>query len=111
MSIGPLPPLFSSIAGAPLSQTSGSEVERSKKEAQAHSRIADAEAKAVDAAGIGKTSGEEKASDRDADGRRLWETHNHDKNPETSSETLPLAPPKPVKDPRGESGSQLDLTG
>ncbi|MEO8497326.1 MAG: hypothetical protein ABI614_19825, partial [Planctomycetota bacterium] len=63
------------------------------------------------AAGVGETTQDEKASDRDADGRRLWEAMNKqagepDDADEVKSKQAPLS-----KDPTGASGGQLDLTG
>ena len=108
MNIGPAAGIVGSAAGAPLAASRGGEAQRAEQSAttqrQAQSdRLADA------AAGIGVTSEDQGASDRDADGRRLWE-----KPPEAGQEATPPeepAPPRQVKDPRGEAGNVLDLSG
>jgi hypothetical protein len=96
-----------SAAGTPLSQTAGSEVERSQREGAAHQRTADAQAKSERAAGIGETESEQQTSERDADGRRLWEA------PDTkeSAEEQPGEHPRQAKDTSGTCGATLDLTG
>lgn len=115
MSIGSLGGIAGSAAGAPLSQTKGSEAERAKQDAAAQERTDRAEQKADDASGIGQTEQDEQASERDADGRRLWE-----KPPEPSEEadaddddTSAEAPPaeRQSLDPTGQAGKNLDLTG
>jgi hypothetical protein len=110
MSIGPTSGVLGSAAGAPLSQTKGSEIDRAAREGAAADGRIDSEKKAEAAAGIGQTEGDEASSDRDADGRRLWELP-----PEEEEQAKQAAgeqsPPKRVKDPKGESGNTLDLTG
>jgi hypothetical protein len=110
MSIGPLG-FVSSVAGSPLAQTKGSEVERAQHETAGVERQQEGSRKAERAAGVGAADGEDhQTADRDADGRRLWEA--------------PLAPSTPsdqakddagaghgAKDPTGESGGSLDLIG
>ncbi len=71
MSMGPMSGVVGSAAGAPLSQTSGSETERAQKDASAHQRLVDTDKKAADAAGIGQTEEDQGTSERDADGRRF----------------------------------------
>lgn len=110
MSVGPMGGVVGSAAGAPLSQTAGSETERTKREASATQRQVENETKAEQASGIGQTEGDEGPSERDADGRRLWEG---DTAPKQQSEEPPAdpEPPRQAKDPTGQSGSSLDLTG
>ena len=55
MTMAPLGGIISSAAGAPLSQTSGSEAERTQKDTSAHQRQVDADQQAEKAAGIGQT--------------------------------------------------------
>jgi len=95
-----------SAAGAPLSQASGPEAERLKKEASAQSREIDGKEKAEKTSGIGQTEQDEGASDRDADGRQFWQQAEAN-----SEEQAPAEPPHQVKDPTGNSGNSLDLTG
>ncbi len=111
MSVGPLSGLASSAAATPLAQRHGSDVERAGQDAGSQQRKIQNDQKAEDAAGIGQTDGEDhETEDRDADGRRLWEESPHppeDENGDTTTD----APPTRVKDPHGESGNLLDLSG
>jgi hypothetical protein len=77
------------------------------------SRAVTADEHAESAAGIGQTEEDSGTTDRDADGRRLWENTRRKKTAApaatpTSSE-IPLPPIS--KDPTGASGNQLDLVG
>ncbi len=108
MNVGPMSGVVGSAAGAPLSQTSGSETERAQKDASANQRQVDNDKKAADAAGIGQTEEDQGTSERDADGRRFWEAPD-EKNPEQASNES--EPPQQAKDPTGDCGNSLDLTG
>jgi hypothetical protein len=102
--------IVGSAAGAPLSQTSGNETERAQKEASAQSRQVDADQKAERAAGIGQTDQDQESSERDADGRRLWEEPA--KRGQVDDEAEPTEDsPRQSKDATGQCGNQLDLTG
>ncbi len=110
MSMGSLGGIISSAAGSSLSQTTGSETERTRKEALTQSREVDAKQKAEGAAGIGQTQEDEETSERDADGRRLWE------RPDQPADGTPDVPngeaaTRQSKDASGLSGTKLDLTG
>ena len=70
MSIGPTG-MIGSVAGSPLAQGQGSEVNRAQQETAEQARQAHSTEKAEDAAGVGQTEDDEQASERDADGRRL----------------------------------------
>lgn len=106
MSIGPLN-LPAAVAGAPLAQTSGGEIDRATQQVASQARQAAADAKADSAAGIGQTDSDSETSDRDADGRRLWEGP-----PGRHSGDNPPHDDKPrSRDPEGVSGNQLDLSG
>ena len=110
MSIGPT---FTAagLAGAPLAQTKGSEIERAQQDSMSHQRRVTSDAKANDAAGIAATDGEDtQPQERDADGRRLWEKP-LGKQGKASTAASNSAEPRQSKDPQGQSGSQLDLTG
>lgn len=103
MSIGPTT-FMASLAS--LSQARGNETERTQHDTAAKERqIASAE-HAERAAGVGTTEGDEAAGDRDADGRRLWERPPKPKHAGTGNDE-----PAATKDPSGQSGSLLDLTG
>jgi hypothetical protein len=108
MSVGPMSGVVGSAAGAPLSQTAGSETERAQKDSSAQERQVEKDKKAADAAGIGQTEEDQGASERDADGRRFWEA-NQEKDPDQPAE--PSEPTRQAKDPTGSSGTSLDLTG
>lgn len=109
MSVGPLGGVVGSAAGAPLSQTKGSESDRAVREGAAQDKRVDGERQADAASGIGQTQEDEAADDRDADGRRLWEAPPDAE--ENADHVLSEEPTKKVKDPKGESGVNLDLTG
>lgn len=111
MNAGPMSGIVGSAAGAPLSQTAGSETERAQKETSAARRQADGDAKADKAAGIGETEQNQGASDRDADGRRLWEPGAKEEQEAAVPDTATTEPPQPAKDPTGNRGISLDLTG
>src|SRR5262245_6567054 len=109
MSIGPLASL-ASVAGSPLAQVKGSDVERTQQDAAANERQITSAEKAENAAGIAATDEDSEAEDRDADGRRLWEeTSKSAKHPDAAAATDESIPRS--KDPSGQSGSQLDLSG
>jgi hypothetical protein len=114
MTMVPLGGLTSSAAGAPLSQSAGSETERAQKDSLIHHRQVDANEKAERAAGIGQTEQDQESSERDADGRRLWEAPDKaskaNKHPSDAADG-PAGPLRQSKDATGQSGTQLDLTG
>ena len=110
MSVGSLGGIISSAAGAPLSQTAGSETERAQKDSLAQSRQVDANQKAEMAAGIGQTEQDQESSERDADGRRLWEGSAQAGKAKDSAEAAEAAA-RQSKDATGQSGTKLDLTG
>ncbi|MCG8450002.1 MAG: hypothetical protein MI725_10555, partial [Pirellulales bacterium] len=95
----------------PLSQTAGSETERAQKETNALQRQVAGDAKAEKAAGIGETEQDQGASDRDADGRRLWEPGAQEDKKKKPADEAASKLPKPTEDPTGNRGNSLDLTG
>lgn len=110
MSVGPLAGLAASVAGLPLAQTKGSEVDRAQQEANTQQRRVSSEKKAESAAGIGETDGENhEAAERDADGRRLWEEQGGQKQPSTEESNQQNV--RMSKDTTGQAGTQLDLCG
>ncbi len=111
MSVGPMSGVASSAAGAPLSQTKGSETERAQKDAIAAKRQADGDKKAEKASGVGATEGDEGVSERDADGRRMWEMSQSKEESAGDSNAAGGEPVKQAKDLTGSSGKSLDLTG
>ena len=111
MSMGPLGGIAGSAAGSPLSQTKGSDVERAQQETSNQNRRVQTDLKAENAAGIGETDGEDhETGERDADGRRIWEPPPEGPQAEPEEEQA-AAPPPRSKDPKGQSGNLLDLTG
>jgi hypothetical protein len=107
MSIGPLGTI-GSLAATPLPQRVA-EVDKAERETTDRARAAQGERAAEAAAGIGETEEDSQASERDADGRRLWEAPPAKVSAEETSAVD--ASPQLSKDPSGESGSELDLVG
>lgn len=109
MSVGPLSSIAGSVAGTSLAQTRGSDVDRTQQETPLRELCARSDEKAEMAAGIGEADGDNHQTDeRDADGRRLWEFPQRQGEPDTGSD----GPPRLVgRDPTGQSGSILDLSG
>jgi hypothetical protein len=109
MNIGATTGALTSAAGAPLSQTAGAEAERTQKDSSVQQRITDAQAMSEKASGIGQTEQDSEASERDADGRRLWEDTGKKKKEDASAEQSETQ--RQAKDASGMSGNSLDLTG
>lgn len=107
MSVSPFGGVLGSVAGAPVSQTQGSEAERAKSESSAQARETDSQANAEKS--VGETQEDQGASDRDADGRRLWE--NPSAGGEAAQDEATTGPPRRSKDASGDAGGSLDLLG
>jgi hypothetical protein len=102
-----------SAAGLGLAQTTGTDPIRSQQAATAQQRHVESDIRAEDTAGIAATDGEDQEThDRDADGRRAWEIAGapHGAQGEQAALDADGAPHLP-KDPSGESGNELDLSG
>jgi len=102
--------IIGGLAGTQLPQRAADadKVQQSQGE---QSRAVDAAQQAESAAGIGTTEEDAETSDRDADGRRLWEQSQPPKqkpDPSTAPDTHSDAR---SKDPTGATGHQLDLLG
>ena len=67
--------------------------------------------KAAQAAGVGETEQDEQASDRDADGRRLWEKPATSDQQPADEESPPQTDRPAGRDPHGQCGQHLDLQG
>jgi erythromycin esterase-like protein len=106
MSIGPLGSIGSFATTGAAQRTSDTEKTTTATSEQA--RAEDSIELTEKAAGIGDTKEESEASDRDADGRRIWEVSQRE---ESSEENPDLAPDPKGKDPTGTAGGQLDLSG
>ncbi|MHB1033848.1 MAG: hypothetical protein ACYC35_02565 [Pirellulales bacterium] len=112
MSLGALGGLLGSAAGAPLAQTKGADVQLARQEGVSQQRQLQQLEKAKNASGVGEADGQDhEAYERDADGRRLWEAPAEAASPEEKPEEVPPASPPAAKDPTGQSGTQLDLSG
>jgi hypothetical protein len=105
MSVGSLGGLIGSAAGVPVSQSNGSETERTSRDTAAHERATDGAERSEKAAGIGTTEQDQEASERDADGRRLWEA------PPDKKQDAAADGQRQSRDTSGQCGTQLDLTG
>ena len=113
MSVGPVGAVVGSAAGTSLSQTAGAETERAQRDTAAQHRQIDGNERSERASGIGQTEEDQESSERDADGRRLWEgpaKRGKDAKEEPTADDA-LATSKQSKDPTGQSGTKLDLTG
>jgi hypothetical protein len=114
MSMGPVGGVVGSAAGTSLSQTAGAETERTQRDTAAQHRQIDGNERSERASGIGQTEQDQESSERDADGRRLWEAPSKKKAKDTKDEPAAddaSALSKLSKDPTGQSGTKLDLTG
>ena len=107
MSIGPSG-ITSSLAGSPQSQSSGTDVVQRQQKASNCARDLHVDRKAESASGIGETEPDESTSDRDADGRRLWES-----TPPADGQSADLADQdhSPSRGTADEKGQHLDLNG
>lgn len=106
MNVGATTGSLAAAAGSSLAQTAGAESERTAKDAATQQRMVDAQTKSEKASGIGQTEEDQQSSERDADGRRVWEDTRRAKQPGAEPETR-----RQAKDPTGQAGNSLDLTG
>ena len=105
MSIGSTSGIVVSVAGSPLAQTRGSETEKAGHDTSGQQRQVDNDKNAEKAAGIGQAEQDQQTSDRDADGRRIWEVDATNETTEAEATDLPVAPR-----PSDGTGTTLDLT-
>ncbi len=109
MSIGLLSNIGGSVAGTSLAQLRGSDVDRGQQETSARDLRVQSEEKAELAAGVGQADGDDhQTADRDADGRQLWRLRNPQS--QQAEEGVPSQDAR-SKDPTGQSGNMLDLSG
>lgn len=116
MDVGPLgASLASSLSATNLAQRNSSDVATAKQSTASHSLKVDSTEKAEKAAGIGDAEESEKAGDRDADGRRLWERQgkkdDEPDSPEPELEGDATYDAAPQKDVSGVKGRELDISG
>ena len=103
--------IVGSLAGSALVQKTA-DVDKTQRESADAARQTEAETRAESAAGIGQTEEESQTSDRDADGRRLWERPGEkEKDAPVDAEDEAVLASQHAKDPTGESGKTLDITG
>jgi hypothetical protein len=101
-----------SAAGISLAQVSGSDVDRAKADTAAQHRSFSSEMRAEKAAGIGETDGEDHTiDDRDADGRQAWDPGSGAATQSPSGHSEPELDARQGRDPTGDSGGELDITG
>ncbi len=109
MSVGPMG-MAGSVAGSHLPQVKGSDLERAPDDVSNQVRHTESAQSAESAAGVGQTEEDQEASDRDADGRRPWEAPaDVPPPPQDADEQAGQAPRS--KDPTGQRGTHLDLSG
>ncbi len=109
MSVGPVGGLAGSVAGTPLAQTAGSEVERAQQATSVQERRLQNDLRAERAGGIGEADGDDhETAERDADGRRPWEIS--PPAPE-AGQPPPLDGPPQSKAASRQSGNLVDLSG
>lgn len=106
MSIGPLGHVTASAAGSPLAQIKG-DTTQAKHASDVQQRRVAVDQQAESAAGIGETDGEDhETEERDADGRQVLEIPAREKKDKDAPDQ-----PQSAKDPTGELGRLLDLSG
>ncbi len=94
----------------PLGNTTG--LSGSQNDAANQVRRTAANQKSEKAGGLGAADADQHTGERDADGRRLWErpAEEQEQNSQQQEETIEALNPQ-SKDPTGNSGRLLDLTG
>lgn len=108
MSMGPLGGIVGSVAGTALSQTKGASTERAATEAANQEKADELDLRAEKTSGVGQTEGDSQSSDRDADGRRLWEQQ-QERNKSSEEEHGEEATDEVQSPDSEEDGGGLDL--
>lgn len=116
MDVGPMgASLASSLSATNLAQRNSSDVTNAKQATASHAIKVDSAEQAEKAAGIGDADESEKAGDRDADGRRLWERQGKkDGDAESADAELEgdaTYAAEPQKETSGVKGRELDISG
>ncbi len=115
MSVGPVSGA-ANVAGTSAAQRTGSDVQQTQQATTNQSRKVASQTKAEAAAGVGSTDTDHnQTSDRDADGRRLWEIDSE--SADAKDQDQPSDPTNPAdsqqtsgaRDPHGDLGNSLDL--
>lgn len=105
-----------SLAGNAIAQTKGTETDRVTREVSEKAREQKGVQRAEAASDVGETDDADvETTDRDADGRQLWERRSKQPDaaelaPETNAATESNGTPH-VKDLTGDVGKALDLEG
>jgi len=109
MSIGFLSNIGGSVAGTSLAQLRGADADRAQQDSSARELRAQSDQKAELAAGVGQTDGDDhQTAERDADGRQVWQFPDRQGQQEANDG----APHETRgKDPSGQMGNMLDLSG
>ena len=100
--------IIGGLAGTPLPQRAAASESVQQGQGE-QSRAADAVQRAEAAAGIGTTEEDAETSDRDADGRRLWEQW--EAPPDDAKANAEAEAALRAKDPSGTCGGEIDLLG
>ena len=109
MSVGPMG-MMGSVAGSQLPQATGTDVDKAKQTTANQSRQSESTKNAERAASLGEAEQDQEASDRDADGRRLWEAA-PEKQDASADENQTDDGASRSRDPSGQRGENLDLSG
>lgn len=108
MSIGSSLGIIGGLATTGFAQRTA-DIERVERDTADQARVADSNAKAETAAGVGEPEEESPIGDRDADGRLPWEFTDH-RRPAHTEEAKASQEPA-AKDPHGDAGNLLDISG
>jgi len=104
--------MIGSVAGTPLSQAKGTDTEKAAQDTSDQARQDRTDRAAENAAGIGETEQDSETSDRDADGRRLWESQKKSSQEDDDADGQQKGSDSPQsRDPSGQCGKQIDLCG
>ena len=106
MNVGPMG-MIGSLAGS-LPQARTADADRTQTESAHDARERQAARNAEGASGVSETEEESETTDRDADGRRIWEQAEEESQDAAGS---PRGRSFVNRDPHGQRGDQLDLIG
>jgi len=107
MSIPSNNPAAAAAATSPLAQRAV-DIAKAQHQVADQARGSKSSEKAEKASGIGETEEDAGTSDRDADGRKIWEVTDEQTN---SNEEKAKTEKTLSKDPTGNKGNELDLQG
>jgi len=115
MSIGSLG-IISGLAGSQVDGSKAAGTDRAARDSAEQSREIDSSQKAEKTAGVGQTDKEQESSDRDADGHLSWDASAHGRKSRSSARSADDSSEDQngevaAKDPSGELGCGLDISG